>query len=210
MSLENEATLAIPALRQVADNLEAALGLPAPVFVDRVAEMPINHDPTHPDFVRCFPGQRFWPIRHLEDITGVTIHHTLSHSPEATARYCTAGKGYPTIQYHFWVSASDGCPVWMLAKPTWALWNDHTGTRQTTISVGMAGHLHLHPPPGEQLAAAVRLVAWLMDEYGFPIREARGHNDRTWQVSRIKTQCPGWDDAGWRDTFFSLLREEVE
>ena len=209
MSLENEATLAIPALRQVADNLEAALELPAPVFVDRVAEMPINTRPTHSGFVDRFPKQTFWPVRRLEDISGVSIHHTRSHSPKETARICI-NKGYPTIQYHYWVSAGHGCPVWMLAKPTWMMWHDHTGTYQTTLSVTFAGYLHLHPPPGNQLKAAVRLVAWLMDEYGFPIEQVKGHNDRAWQVSRIKTQCPGWDDAGWRDTLFNLLQEVVK
>lgn len=178
-------------------------GEPLP-YIDRVDEMPVNRRPFHPDFVRCFKKMDFWPIRALTDITGVTIHHTLSHSPLNTARYCTAVKGYPSVQYHYWVSAEDGAPVYKLAQPGWQLWHDHTGSRPTTLSVGMAGRLHLHKPPTEQLEACVRLVRWLMHEFDFDVNQVQGHKDRAAR-SGIHTICPGWDAADWRDDFYRAL-----
>jgi hypothetical protein len=146
-------------LRETADILDEIAGRGEAPWIDRVADMPINRVPDHPDFVRNYGRHAFWPERDLEDVLGLTIHHTLSHSPLGTAKYCTFTKGYPSVQYHWWVSAGDGCPVWMLAKPTWALWHDHTGANSKTLSIGMAGSLHLHRPADEQIEAAAKLCA---------------------------------------------------
>lgn len=184
---------------------EFALGNGAP-YTSRVAEMPVSHNPDHPDLLKH--GWSFWPIRGEgdcpKDITGLTIHHTLSHSPLALAQWTTrrqenGGKGYPTIQYHFWVSQGDGCPVWQLVPTEWAAWHDHTGAYQTALSIGMAGRLHESPPPAEQLEAAARLVAWLQERYNIPLEEVQGHCDR-----KYGTECPGWN-YGWRDDFFEAL-----
>jgi len=177
-------------------------------YTDRIAEMPVNKKPFNRDFVRNFPGSTFWPLRKPESVTGITIHHTLSHSPLATARYCTQTKGYPTIQYHAWISAGDGCPVWMLADPAWGLWHDHTGKFQHTISIGMAGSLHLKAPPVEQMEATARLIVHLMGEYSIPIRQVQGHNERYGKnkYGRWRTQCPGWYDVKWRAAFFDVLK----
>jgi hypothetical protein len=137
-----------------------------PPWIDRVAEMPVNPNPTHPDMVEL--GWKDWPRRKLDDITGITIHHTMSHSPLATARYCAGPKGYPSIQYHLWVGQGDGCPVYLLAPLEWGLWHDHTGAYQKTVSVGMAGRLHESKPPPEQLEATASLVAYLMDLLNIP------------------------------------------
>ena len=180
---------------------------PDPVpYVDRVDEMPVNLKPHHADFLRCFPGRDMWPLRSLDDIDGITVHHTLSHSPLAAANYCTQAKGYPTVQYHFWVSAGDGCPVYRLVDEAVQLWHDHTGTYQTTLSVGLAGRWDYYVPPGEQLTALVELVAWLMRTYRVPIEEVQGHCTR---ALPIITVCPGWYRADWHDAFFDLLEAEV-
>jgi hypothetical protein len=183
-----------------ADALEDATFTGALPFIDRTAEMPVNLRPFHRDFVRAFPGRDMWPMRGPDDATGITIHHTLSHSPAATARYCTQAKGYPTVQYHYWVSADDGCPVYLLADPALALWHDHTGAHPTTLSVGMAGSLHLAQPPREQIEALVRLVAWLIKAHDVPIAQVQGHVDRF-----SGTVCPGWGQTGWRDAFYGAL-----
>lgn len=178
---------------------------------DRIAEMPVNLHPSQPDLVRR--KWTAWPIRGQGDcpleITGLTIHHTTSHSPLATARYCTrqraaGGKGYPTIQYHFWVSAGDDCPVFLLVDPVDALWHDHTGAYQTTLSIGMAGSLHKQRPPQEQLVATARLCAHLMFNYDVPVGEVRGHGSRA-KAAGISTVCPGWYITGWKDDFYEAL-----
>jgi len=175
-------------------------------YTSRIAEMPVSHNPDHPDIVRH--GWTFWPIRGEGDcpqgITGLTIHHTCSHSPLALAGWTTrrqenGGKGMCSIQYHFWVSQGDGCPVWQLAPLEWALWSDHTGPFQTTLSVGMAGRLHESHPPDEQIAATVKLVVYLQRRLDIPIAEVKGHCERY-----HGTECPGWN-YGWKAEFYEAL-----
>ncbi len=175
-------------------------------WIDRIADMPVNPRPFHPDFVRNFPGRGFWPLRRsLADIKGLTIHHTLSHSPEATARYITAGKGYPTTQYHFWVSAADGAPIWLLVDPFRKVWHDHTGARPSTVSIGMAGRRHESKPPPEQMDSLLRLVHYLMAEWGIAVDQVQGHRQRRWEATRKWTECPGWATMNWKDDFYRRL-----
>lgn len=199
-------------LREVAQIMEED---PLPIttpWVNRVSEMPINHDPANGLFIENFGHGAFWPLRAMNQITGLTIHHAMSHSPLGTANYCTSnthGKGYPTINYHYWVAADDDCSLYQLADPEWALWHDHTGKHQTTLSIAMAGSLHLHRPPQEQIQATVHLCRHLMSLLNIEIDQVTGHRERY----RMRTQCPGWgqpDDpvsagTGWKDDFFSAL-----
>lgn len=187
-----------------------------PPYTSRIDEMPINRNPDHPDIVEY--GWDSWPIRGKGDcpeaVTGLTIHHTMSHSPLAVARYCTnsrndGGKGLPSTQYHFWVSQEDGCPVWQLAPMDWALWHDHTGTYQMTLSIGMAGRLHESKPPDEHLGATARLVVYLQRLLGLPLSEVQGHDQRAREAKNIKTDCPGWLLADWRDAFYIALENET-
>jgi hypothetical protein len=201
-------------LREIADNLEGMVG-PKPPWEDRVAEMPINRQPFNVKFVNNFRKKSFWPWwphRDRASITGLTIHHTWSHSAINTARYCTATKGYPTGQYHFWVSAHDGCPIYLLAKPEWMIWHDSTGAYPTTLSVGMAGRLELAPPPSEQVEATANLCRHLMGVFDIPAEQVVGHRERY----QLKTQCPGWGPAdrrrrawgsGWKDAFYEALND---
>jgi len=182
---------------------------PSPPWSDRIAEMPTNHAPDHPDLVKH--KWAWWPERALDDITGITIHHTCSHSPLALARWIVrpqgrGGKGYPSTQYAFWVSAGDGCPIWQLAPLEWGIWHDHTGAHQMTISIGMAGTWHVSRPSQEQIDATAYLCAYLMNQFDFPVGEVQGHGDRAWQAARVRTDCPGWYTAGWAVQFQEALR----
>jgi len=181
---------------------------PLPPWEDHIAEMPVNRAPDHPDLVKH--KWKFWPERALSDITGITIHHTCSHSPLALTRWITrpqsqGGKGYPSTQYALWVSAGDGCPIWLHAPLEWGIWHDHTGAHQTTISIGMAGTLHVNKPPQEQIDATARLCAYLMNEFDIPVSEIQGHGDRAKAVN-VYTVCPGWYAAGWVVQFQEALR----
>jgi hypothetical protein len=163
-------------------------------YVDIVDEMPVNPNPTAPEA---------WWIRTPEQITGITVHHTMSHDAKATARYCTDVKGRPSIQYHLWVARDGG--VYLCAPLLWGMWHDHCGHENHHISVGMAGRLHENRPSEAQLRATVQIVAWLMGQYNIGLAEVRGHDDRY-----AATVCPGWDEAGWRGGFYSALNEEIE
>lgn len=194
------------ALRELAATLEDEIAAvdEQPFIVDLVGQLATNRSPDHIYLVQR--GWSWWRLRKSEEVTGITIHHTLSHSPEATAAYCSrpvsqGGKGYPSIQYHYWVSAGDECTIYKCAPVSWALWHDHTGANPTTISIGMAGHLHTHKPPAEQIDATARLVRWLMDSLGLEEDQVQGHTDRY-----AGTICPGWYRARWKGDFFEALR----
>ncbi len=165
-----------------------------PPFEDIIADIPVNPSPTSPVA---------WWVRQLSEIRGITIHHTLSHSPIATARYVIEKKGRPTLPYHFWVD-KDGA-AFLCVPLHFGMWHDHTGHRNVNISIGMAGHLHKVRPPLAQLETTVNLVLWLMEEYQIPVDQVRGHKDRY-----AATICPGWDAKMWREQFYENLRAELE
>ena len=170
---------------------EFAYLLPSPLITDRISEMPINPNPFHVDFIRCFPGNSTWPVRDPNEVTGITIHHTLSHSALNTAKYIVEKKGYPTTQYHYWVGQDTDAPISQLVGDHSMLWHDHTGARQTTLSIGMAGHLGHVRPPEEQLWNTVRLVSHLLDKYSLTVDDVDGHLERA-KKAGISTECPGW------------------
>lgn len=181
-------------------------------IIDRIAEFEAlaNRKPFHRDFLASF-GHNYitWPTR--TECTGITIHHTLSHSPRATAAYITKSKGYPTTQYAYWVSADDGCPVYQCLRDSVACWHDHTGRLQTTISIGMAGKLHKAAPSLEQMDACAQLCVVLMKRHSFGTDQVQGHLARARLVKPepVYTVCPGWNVSGWRSDFFGLLADRV-
>lgn len=138
-----------------------------------------------------------WWQRTLDQIDYITFHHTLSHSPHATAAHyiekvTSDAVGHPSIPYTVWISQTGEI---LLCEPlTSGLWHDHTGHRNTHLSVGLAGSLHVGDPnvfPGdEQLYAGARLVKWAVESPQLPLivntTHVKGHMD--W----IGTQCPGW------------------
>ena len=162
-------------------------------YTDVVDQMPVNQHPTEPVA---------WWIRTPDQITGITVHHTMSHDAQATARYCIDVKGRPSIQYHFWVTR-DGKP-YLCAPLSWGMWHDHCGHENRHVSVGLAGRLHENRPPEVQLQGAARIVAWLMDRYDVALPQVQGHNDRY-----AGTICPGWDDVDWRGDFYTALNREL-
>jgi hypothetical protein len=149
-----------------------------------------------------------WWQRHFHQIDGVTIHHTLSNSPHATAdHYIHKAGGRPSIPYAIWVSET-GEVLYCLSL-TEGCWHDHTGHRNTHVSVGLAGRLHQVVPVDAQLQAAANVAAWVVNHPGMNVsRDAvRGHADF------IYTECPGWNSAKsgrWRERFYHFLDEILE
>lgn len=211
IAAEASLLLAYKKLELARKQLESVEAIPP--WIDRVDEMPVNENPFQPDFVRNFYGKDhypFWPTMQYSDVLGLTIHHTGSNSAIDTANHCAYYKGYPVTQYHFWVDAGEGCPIYKLAEPTWRIWHDCTGVYPTTLSIAMAGYLHYHKPPKPQLDALVVLVSYLMDEYNIDISQVQGHRER-WA---LKTHCPGWGPldrskkswgSDWKTDFYDTL-----
>ncbi len=64
-------------LEEAALALQAATGGYGVPYVDRVAEMPVNDNPTSPVA---------WWMRGSDEIRGITVQHTLGHDPMGVAR----------------------------------------------------------------------------------------------------------------------------
>jgi hypothetical protein len=148
-----------------------------------------------------------WWQRTLDQITGLTFHHTLSNSPHATAsHYITKGGGRPSIPYSIWITQTGEA---LLCNPlTDGCWHDHTGHRNTRLSVGLAGRLHEYRPAQVQLEAAARIVKWAVghSEMNITLESVKGHMDVGTYAGR--TECPGWDSKKsgyWKDKFMALL-----
>lgn len=176
---------------------------PAPTALwdrDISAELATNPGPYRNALLQRDGG---WWRRDLDQIDGVTLHHTLSNSPHATAsHYIHKGGGRPTIPYTVWVSETG--EVLLCAPLEFGSWHDHTGHENTHLSVGLAGHLHLNQPSRAQLAAAARVCLWAIETLPSVTgaESIGGHADYT------QTICPGWADGGrdrWKLRFFDLL-----
>ncbi len=181
-------------------------------WVDVRAQMPVNPKPDAAWLVE--QGRSGWWKRALDQINGITLHHTMTHDMMACARYITrpvkqGGKGYPTTQYAFWVQA-DGM-IKYCVDLTEAPWHDHCGDENTHVAVGIAGEWDKVSPPQVQLAATARLAAYLMQWLNIPLENVEGH--REWSARHTgtpQTACPGWLTGGWRAKFFDTLKVELE
>lgn len=126
-----------------------------------------------------------WWQRRVDQIDGLTIHHTLSHSPHATAEwYVRKGGGRPSIPYHLWIT-SEGEVLRCLALEE-GCWHDHTGHENTHLSVGVAGRLHEYAPTERQMEALVRVCRWALEHEEMKVDEISGHDEY------YNTACPGW------------------
>ncbi len=151
-----------------------------------------------------------WWQRSLDQIDGVTIHHTLSDSPHATAKhYVLSGGGRPTTPYTIWVTQTG--EVLLSVALTQGLWHNHNSHKNLQLSVGLAGTLHLYHPSEVQLNAAVRVAAWAIESD--LLSGVTNVNQITGHMDFISTQCPGWNSAEssyWKTEFYDLLREALK
>lgn len=180
-------------------------GLDGAPWEDIRSQMPTN---SNPDADPILAKRGGWWQRELEQITGITIHHTCSHAYLATATWIVrpaakGGKGYSTTQYHVWVTR-EGRALYCVDL-TEGMWHDHAGDLNRNISIGMAGSLHVNRPPQVQLDKAVEVVAYLMRKFGIPIANVAGHLDRA-KLKNVIIECPGWDVMQWRAAFYDALR----
>jgi hypothetical protein len=159
------------------------------------ADLPTNDD--------CPPPlDNGWWRRSLDQIDGVTLHHTLGDDPIALAeRYVQKDGGRPSIPYTLWI-ARDGTTS-LCNDLEAGCWHDHTGHENTHLSIGLAGRLDTNPPTEAQIDAAARASAWAVQHPGMGVDAdtVRGHQDY------IATICPGW--ATWRSEFYAALAEAL-
>lgn len=176
---------------------------PVPWDKDITQELARNDTFTHAKLNR----DGGWWRRELHQIDAVTIHHTLSDSPHATAQhYVNKDGGRPSIPYTLWVTQTG--EILLCVPLQEGVWHDHTGHENTHLSVGMAGRLHEYRPAEVQMEATARVCAWAIKTLPGVngIDQIKGHQDH------ISTQCPGWDmrkgnegSGHWRDDFYRIL-----
>ena len=151
------------------------------------------------------PLQDGWWQRTLDQIIGLTFHHTLSHSPYDTAAYYIhKGGGRPSLPYAIWITQTG--ETLKCLDLTEGCWHDHTGHKNVRLSVGLAGSLHIHRPPETQLDAAAKVAAWAITSDMLPgiasIDHIKGHMDF------VLTQCPGWNAPAtgrWKDDLYARI-----
>ena len=178
----------------------------------------INLAPDNPEFVKRY--WTFWPTRPIESITGISIHHADGpYTLEAIADYHTSsvqqgGKGYPWMQYHWFVRMTPPFEVILCSPLAWAMWHDHTNIKDINynIAICLQGQWDVVMPPRGQVEATTKLVSWLMWKYDISIDEVRGHTERagTKANGEPRTVCPGWNEAEWKDWFYQELQEQME
>jgi hypothetical protein len=141
-----------------------------------------------------------WWQRSLDQITGLTFHHTLSDSPHATASYYVKKSGgRPSICYTLWISQTG--EVLLCNALTEGNWHDHTGFKSQNLSVGLAGRLHENHP-------AARVAAWAVHDsrMNITLETVRGHMDVGTYAG--KTQCPGWASEAsghWKPELYEMI-----
>lgn len=145
-----------------------------------------------------------WWQRTLDQIVGLTVHHTLSNSPHNTARWYIHkdAQGRPSIPYAIWITQTG--EILKCLDFTEGNWHDHTGHKNVHLSIGAAGRLHEYPPTDCQMEALVKVSAWAVrhPEMNITLDMVKGHQDY------YRTDCPGWH-TGWKHEFYTLLYDEL-
>ena len=150
-----------------------------------------------------------WWQRRLDQITGLTFHHTLSDSPHALASYYTKKDGgRPSTCYTIWITQTG--EVLLCNALEEGCWHDHTGFKSQNLCVGLAGRLHEYHPADTQLQAAARVAAWAVHDSRMNItpETVRGHMDVGTYAG--KTVCPGWASAAsghWKPELYEMIEE---
>ncbi len=144
----------------------------------------------------------------------VTIHHagvrwTAKVAPEAFVRdmqsWGQREKGWPDLPYHFLI-APDG----RIFEGRSLDYEPESNTKYPlagNIGVEMMGDFSTQRPDPRQVAACVRLTAWLCSRFGIDREQVRGHRD----AASGQTNCPGPDFERYlKDGQFRRWLEETQ
>jgi hypothetical protein len=153
-----------------------------------------------------------WWQRRLDQIDKITIHHTYGWVDvySFAEAYIRKEGGRPSVPYTVWVTGTG--EVLLCNSLTDGCWHDHTGHKNTHLSIGLVGELHKHTPHNMQLTSAAKVCKWVIDNEDIPLvtkaSDVTGHMDWT------ATACPGWLDTGegkpsglWKPNFYNILED---
>jgi len=133
----------------------------------------------------------------------IVIHHSLTKdgatvSWSAIREYHMVTNHWSDIGYHWGVELI-GSHYEMIVGRTMNDDGAHckeANMNRKGVGICLIGNFDLSPPPLDQLKAACRLVAWIMDWCGIPQERIIGHRDAgmmngyDWKVGQYKS-CPG-------------------
>jgi len=169
--------------------------LPQPAMIEMVAELP--HSET----------EHYEP-RELSQITHIAVHHSAAPaniSPRRIAEYHVYSKTHlwPGMGYHFYIGP-DGTinHTQDMKLISWHVYKNNS----YAVGVCLAGDFTHTTPPAPQLAAAARLIAWLMQELRIPAEYVLGHKEFPLNA----TACPGfqWEnERRWKDMLMTAIEE---
>jgi hypothetical protein len=147
------------------------------------------------DIVSKLPHRGAWPLRPLNGITDITLHHSAapaSQTPEQIAAYHVNFKKEPGIAYHYLVYP-DGT-AYQVNHDSAYTWHN-TYNNKVAIGICMVGNFMNGPVPDAQRASAELIILALKAMYP-GIRYLVGHREY-----KRSTLCPGKfvNMNTWRD-----------
>lgn len=133
----------------------------------------------------------------------IVIHHSLTKdsgtvSWDAIRKFHTVDRGWQDVGYHWGVELVGDQVEVLVGRPMWIA-GAHTkelSMNQHAVGICYVGNFDLEPPGEARLAAADRLVRWLMHLYQIPAESILGHREvgllagYDWQDGDFKS-CPG-------------------
>jgi hypothetical protein len=168
--------------------------IPKPTFQVIVDELPKSSDPTN-----------VYGTRARSAIKTIVVHHT-AVSPTIGARRVAEvhvnTNGWPGIGYHFFVN-----PDGTIEQTNWPeTVSAHTrGQNHYSIGVAFAGDFTGATPTPAQIEQGGHLITWLMQQFGVPLEQVRGHREMPTQT----TECPGnqWlEGEQWREALVRRIQ----
>jgi hypothetical protein len=167
-------------------------------------------EPTWTDLTQTLPkaADKSYPQRGLADIKRVIVHHTGTKPDVTPLRIAQAqvSQGKAGITYHFLVAA-DGAlyrtqPFELAIEQTLV-----SAVNADGAAVALIGNFTDVTPPPAQLAAAARLIAWLLKSRGLGIAAVFGRRELDGRSASPGNQ---WQSgAKYRDTLLAAVQGQM-
>lgn len=124
--------------------------------------------------------------------THIILHHSLTADSQtvswgAIRRFHVIDRGYREIGYHFGIE---------LAGPSYEILSgrmpDETGAHtigynERSLGICLVGNFDADEPPAAQWRTGIKLVRWMVRQYGIPVDNIIGHRE----AEGVTKSCPG-------------------